>query len=158
MKWLALLGNIGLWREDQPTGVIAISLAHEPDFISLFPSSPAKVPNQKSTGLLCFLSAWWWGIWASASHQENARSMVWNQRAHAFSVFTFLLEYLYLFSHCPSPALGSSSSFSAWPCNPTGTPYEKAHRKHLTPEETKSLRGWRVHELPNRSSQGCQSS
>lgn len=46
MKWLALLGNVGLWREDQPTGVIAISLAHEPDFISLRPQP--RSPTRKA--------------------------------------------------------------------------------------------------------------
>lgn len=52
-------------RADQPAGFIAISLAHEADSTPLFLSIPAKVPNQKSIGLLCFLSAQWWDVWVS---------------------------------------------------------------------------------------------
>lgn len=51
--------------EDKPAGFTAIPRSHEADSTSLFPCFLAKVSNQKSTGLLCFLSDWRQDIWVS---------------------------------------------------------------------------------------------
>lgn len=52
---------------------IAISPAHQADSTSVFPSVPAKIPNQKSIGFLCLLSAQCWVSGCTLSSREKVR-------------------------------------------------------------------------------------